>query len=304
MHPAGSQEWLSSWGAVAAKATEAAAQGSSSASLGPTALDTSEGPVGRKRGRKPQVVKDLLAAAPSTAAPSSSTLAIRPQPLESRQATEGMQALALQSLSGLELHRPLQGQTARGRVALSRLAAALLGASGQGHEGKHAPDEAVQTIADTYLNPFEYHLASGVVLQQLLRIDPPAFQARLRRLAASIWIHQHYFRFCLERDLVAKLPPQDLIFYVDSSSYDETPLKLRFKDNAGSAAALTSSPELARAFAESSLTDLTKNQTIIAKVLQTRSSFACLVSTSQGLLGLIGDCYHPLQSMSQTTGEV
>ena len=215
-----------------------------------------------------------------------------------------MQALALPSLSALDLQRPLQGQTAKGRVAISRLAAALLGASGQGPQAKDARDEAVQTIADTYLNPFEYHLATGVVLQQLLRIDPPAFQARLRRLAASMWIHQHYFRYCLERDLVAKLPPQDLIFYVDSSSYDETPLKLRFKDHVGSAAALISSPELARAFSESSLSDLTQNHTIIAKVLQTRSSFACLVSTSQGLLGLIGDCYHPLQSMSQTTGEV
>ena len=304
MNPAASQEWLSSWGAVAAKAAEAASPGSGTGSLGATALDSSEGPVGRKRGRRPQVLKDLLAAASSTAGPSSSTHAIAPLHRESRQATEAMQALVLPCSSALDLHRPLQGETASGRVALSRLAPALVGARGQAPEGMNAPDEAVQTIADTYLNPFEYHLASGVVLQQLLRIDPPAFQTRLRRLAASMWIHQHYFRQVLERDLVAKIPPQDLIFYVDSSSYDETPLKLRFKDHIGSAADLTSTPELARAFAESSLPDFTKNQTIIAKVLQTRSSFACLVSTSQGLMGLIGDCYHPLQSMSQTTGEV
>ena len=85
-------------------------------------------------------------------------------------------------------------------------------------------------LANYYLNPDTYHLSSGALLQQKFGRSAALLDSRLRRLAATLWLQQTRERELLESRFAATLPPEALLFYLDVSSYDETPMRIALAD--------------------------------------------------------------------------
>ena len=201
--------------------------------------------------------------------------------------------------------QPLLGYCKRGRMGESPILAALPGALSRSEKVGSDTDSHTLTLADAFLNPVNYHLASGVVLERFLQIPAAAQQSRQNRLASSLLLCQQHERQLLEQHLTQSLPPSSLLLYVDGSSYDETPLRVSVKEPLVPAESVADTPLLSQELLlTQGLGRASKSHVVIAKVLQTGSYFVYLVQQSEGPIILTGQHVHPLQSMSHTDGEV
>ena len=170
--------------------------------------------------------------------------------------------------------------------------------------GPDAPkDDALLKLAQLYLDPQHYRLSSQVILQDKLQLPMAVLQMRLIRLASTLFVQQVYERLLLEEKLAEALSPRCLRFYLDVSSYDETPLKVNMQESLATGAA-TAAADAAVAAAKATSNQGCRSDTLICKLLQTRQAFGLLVDTASGLIAISGEHYSPLQSMSRTTGEV
>jgi hypothetical protein len=116
-------------------------------------------------------------------------------------------------------------------------------------------------------------------------------------------------RFGVESALATSLPPEDLLFYIDFATSDETPLKVGLSD-AASMAMATPAPDPARASSmvlhHSPLplvSAATARSKTLSKILQSGSQFGMVVRTPSGLLTIIGRTVNPLQLLQRTTAE-
>eukprot|EP00971_Amphidinium_carterae_P327596 6459024-Amphidinium_carterae.5 len=167
-------------------------------------------------------------------------------------------------------------------------------------------DKKLEALAKTYLSSEHFVVASGVVLQKLLGMSASVLQQRLIRFACACFIAQHQERKILESGLVAYLPKPSLVCYFDAGAYDETPMKVLLKEATAIEMKMSSVSDDAPSEIQhgSVLAFSPKSQTLIAKVLQTKSSYGILLESSSGLFAVTGQSFIPLQSMSSTSAAV
>ena len=145
-------------------------------------------------------------------------------------------------------------------------------------------DGKVLAIANHYLDPTQYHLASKAVLQQLLGTDPKAMQKRLGRLGALMWFQQLQERHRLEGLLADNFPADCLVCYLEACAYDETPLKIRTKESFLQSPTGIAAPVADVAESQAQTAGLKRSEVVIAKILQTKASFAMLIKHPESYL--------------------
>ena len=170
-------------------------------------------------------------------------------------------------------------------------------------------DAEVRSICAHFFEPMKFHLASRVVLQKLLGVErPQALKRKLLRVAASFFLHQVYERQLLEKRLSQMVTPASRILYLEAGAYDETPLRLSLKTplptSSSSSTTWAAGHNLPHVATEAGLDSTTSSQSLICKVLQTKSSFGMVLRLSAGIVGITGSHFCPLQSMGRTSGEV
>ena len=178
-------------------------------------------------------------------------------------------------------------------------------------------DEKVAVLAEKYLES-GFHLASRVVLQEQVDLDPRGAMMRLNRLACSLWLQDLHERVTLEESLVAALPEACLLFYGDFCSYDETPMVTSVKltrtpsDRSTLAAATAPSPlpqhvacleALRRGLPSPKLSTT-------SKLLQVRQHYGMLLQVTlpsrpqtPSYCYIMGETSTPLQAMSRNNSQ-
>ena len=200
---------------------------------------------------------------------------------------------------------PLFQPAKKGRICPSTDLMVVLPRAQAHAAATNAPsDLATLKVADYFGEPHRYHLASNVVLEQVLGVDAAAIESRLERLAAALWVQQVYDRLLLEERMASTLPPSCLIFYLDFSAYDETPMKITLKERLSTSSSSKGAPA-DNLFPQAPVMEAPEQgqgQVVISKLLQTRGTFGMVVRTVHGLLGILSDFPMPLQSMQRNTG--
>eukprot|EP00971_Amphidinium_carterae_P094856 1876963-Amphidinium_carterae.1 len=91
-------------------------------------------------------------------------------------------------------------------------------------------DQVVLHVAKFYLSASEYSVVSSVAMGKLLGADPWSISGRKSRLASFLFAQQILMKHRLEEVVSSIVARPMLHMYLDWSSYDETPMKLRLKD--------------------------------------------------------------------------
>eukprot|EP00971_Amphidinium_carterae_P000180 3827-Amphidinium_carterae.3 len=293
------------WGTVAATVAESSAgvcSGEGSQAL--FALCPDKQPR-KKRGRPPQKLRDLLASFEEEA-PNSGGIA-EPIVVPARHVVARRAQTSGEGLSYAELGSSdcLPKPPWRGRMAPVPFMANLLAVQNDGcNEDTDSLDALVIEMGKFYLTDGVYNVASGRVLESKFGCDSESLDRRMYRLCCSLLLRQHYLRNMLEPLIADVLPRESLVFYLDFSCYDETPMKLSLKDPMVQRAAGMLDPGfVAAGVPQPQALESERGQAVVAKVLQTSSSWGFLVRTSNGLLAFTGQYLLPLQSMSRTTGK-
>eukprot|EP00971_Amphidinium_carterae_P348167 6490358-Amphidinium_carterae.2 len=165
-------------------------------------------------------------------------------------------------------------------------------------------DAVVLDIARFYFTHGSYHIVSGQVMEKLFACDPQGIQRRMNRLCCCLLFHQYHIREFLERQVTEQLPRQSLLFYLDFSCYNETPMKITLKDQTLQRAIGTLDPAFVGIGVPHPYPiETERGQSVIAKVLQTNSSWGFLVRYVDGLLAVKGQFFSPLQSMDRASGK-
>ena len=299
------QQPRSQWSAVGAAIPEATATAASSLTAGAFLRLTEGADPPKKRGR------------PSTKAHPKSLAQGRPSgsqqnPLEGAEdadvdatvvgALAAPPALAAPTvnLAVATVSRPKQG-----RMGLPTLLSALPAALAVAKQSAAAPDPDVEAIAKHFLDPQRFHLASKVVLQQLLGVsDPQTMKRKILRLAAAFHLQQIHERHTLEEQLAQTIAPASRILYCEGGAFDETPLRLTLKEAISADSLPEALSQASRQSRSAASGQPPRTQQLICKVLQTKATYGFLLQLSSGLVGLLGEHICPLQSMSTTSGEV
>eukprot|EP00971_Amphidinium_carterae_P197473 3919090-Amphidinium_carterae.1 len=207
----------------------------------------------------------------------------------------------------VRLEGPFLQTIQKGRMGLNQLAMAVGGCLTYASQAEVLLDKKVETLANTYLKRENFVVGSGVAMEKYFSMSANAIQSRLTRLACSCFVVQQYERALMESSLCQYLPQQDLLCYIDAGAYDETPMKVLLKDGTVMQLSGNSSfdqvPGL-RGTNGSVLALCPKSQTMIAKILQTKSTYGYLIRDSTGCVAITGQSFIPLQSMSSTKAAV
>ena len=304
---ASSTEVADAWAAIAAPSSETPAP-----SAGPTAAsslfaEASADPKPKKRGRPKRSAPSSEAALPQALAASS---AARPEVAARLADSSSSAAPALTGLSApfaLQMVSPQRRPCKRGRLSPpTELQQAIAAALAAFDAGGTTLDTTVQKLADHFLDPANFHVTSGVVLQAKFGLSAASLASRLQRLAATLWIQQIRERHLLEERLSQTLPPACLVCYIDASAYDETPMRLSLQDPAPTVVGHNPlmAESIATALAKELMPKSSKRQSLIAKLLQTRGSFGMVLKFAGRVVALMGASVGPLQSMQKTTASV
>ena len=291
------------WAAIAAQASKTSSPATSEAAGVSVLAGLEQPPLAKKRGPKPAFLREIASSSSSRGQPLPSTKSTAsPAALEGPQ-SEACTGIGQPADITVSLQGPLVTPAIRGRQGPTPLHAALAAAVAKAQVDEAELDPTVSTIADTYLQPLQYHLASNRTLHQLMSISATAFHSRLLRLASAIALWQQHARADLELKLSQALPLESRILYVDFSTYDETPLKVRMQEPMLAESNLRATPLIAQALStEQGAVQQQRPSTVITKILQTNSAHAYLIRSSDGLLVLTGKYFHPLQSMARNNG--
>eukprot|EP00971_Amphidinium_carterae_P296702 5894053-Amphidinium_carterae.1 len=265
------------------------------------------GEVKRKRGRPSKVVLDLLK---SQGVVSTRYFGDEGEGCGSGAAHDvGSQQVPVSTVAvrPVRLEGPYLQTIQRGRMGLNELAMAVGGCLTCAAQANVLLDRKVETLANTYLNREDFVVASGVAMEKFFSMTGNAIQSRLTRLACSCFVVQHHERTLMESSLSKYLPQQDLLCYIDAGAYDETPMKVLLKDGTIMQMPGKSSSDKVPALRGTNGSVLAlspKSQTMIAKILQTRSTYGYLIRDSTGCVAITGQSFIPLQSMASTKASV
>ena len=271
-------------------------------------------PPAERRGRKPRILSTLLAEAPpnidavSVPCPRASQVATAHPPLGPSIATSS----ATPKIPAVAFHKYLDrlSQKARfsGLVGTSNIADIVQEVLRQYQDSRHV-DQGVLDVAAYVLDPAHFQLASGVVMQNMLDLSFGQLQSRSLRLASALWIVQEVSRHFLERQVSHQVVASGKLCYVESCSYDETPMMT----------AVATKTQEHQAYAHDGLDD--KNDELHdvhemmqanllqaipskAKILQTKRKFGMLLHLPSGEpLILLAHSWTPLQTLQATSGE-
>ena len=206
----------------------------------------------------------------------------------------------------LDASEVLQRPPKRGRLTPSPLLAAAAAAHIMVSNPGASLDAGMLTVADFFLDPKKYHVVSNVAAEQQLQLTFGSLRGKAERLAACLLLLQQHHRRKLEEGLANTLTSDSLLFYLDVATYDETPLKVSVKEpllSSASAASSVGSLEAMPATAgHTSL--ISPSQTMICKLLQTRSAACMLLKLAQGQVAICTPDFCPLQSMSKANAAV
>ena len=282
-------------------------QSGSSSGVGGTAFFTVTSPKAspKRPGRRSRVVQQLVAE--HVASQGNSQVATAKRRLQPRVAAPGIQApSAVVAPLRVELPKPVLKRPKLGRMGDLALGPHLPHCLALAAEPGASLDVDVSTIAKTYLSSSEYHLMSGVLVDKLLEVDPPSFALRLPRLASTLFVQQVLERRLLEQQLVDQLGQGSLKFYLDYSAYDETPLKVSIREvpNPQGSASSCDAPTVLPERDSGAPPYKPRIDSVITKILQSKSSFGMLLDTVSGEVGIMGQTFCPLQSLSQTNHAV
>eukprot|EP00971_Amphidinium_carterae_P344241 6484499-Amphidinium_carterae.1 len=165
-------------------------------------------------------------------------------------------------------------------------------------------DEVVQKLSQFYLSNCQYHICSGQVMETLMDADATQLQMKVNRLACMIWLWQCHDRMAIERAFVNAFAPENLLLYLDMSSFDETPVQLRLHEvqlnkssNVEEMAAAAGVPQPQPVLME-------QGQVVIVKLLQIQNSSVFLVRIGGQVAAMAMDFHTPLQSMDANNSSV
>ena len=176
--------------------------------------------------------------------------------------------------------------------------------------GNHALDEEYFKLHTSFINAGElYHCESAVAASQRLHVERRRVEAKLARLANARTTNSGTPSW--SKRLPCLLDSSKLVCYVDCAAYDETPLPTGSKRAPLTADATqdldTSVHDVGYELALVALKRLigkVKDDSVSAKVLQTRSSFGMCLVIDNKFAKLTGTHVCPLQVLGHGTADV
>ena len=269
----------------------------------------------RRRGRKKRVLAELAvndpAAGPSNprqqrrVPPSSDVPPDVPVPAQ--------QAAPLSSEQKAKLAVPalprLVPPAVKGIASASALSAALLEASVIAKSEPQEQDPDYLKLASFFFEETTpFHLASLTILAEKLGISRYVLQAKLVRLVSAQHSWSRIQRLLLEQSIASRLTAENLLCYLDYTTFDETPMKASLKLDPSKAPTLDDSvPAMDTAFQSgpsASGVVAPRLDGAVLKFLQSRQRFGMLLQSSIGLIKLFGTFNVPLQILERTTAGV
>ena len=280
-------------------------------------------PQKRRRGRPSRYLQELLAETPTPPAPTEPSAPMVASTALRQQSTSHGDSLPLVASSqGSNVTGPVAKadltipevasflpQRLRGFSMPSVNAAVLLQCS-HAAAANTSTDETYTKIHEAYLSRQQFHLVSHSVRAQQLGLSRQGLHSKLARLMNAQCLLQRLKRTNLEELVAHTFSGQQLVAYVDSQSYDETPMKATIKDDHQQpqiASHQTSQlPSSSMAADESLLQrlDAGRVEGMKLKILQSRQSFGMLLKHGASYVHITGQSLCPLQVMERSTAEV
>lgn len=146
------------------------------------------------------------------------------------------------------------------------------------------------------------HIRSLAVKAEQAGVSRKKFSSARQRLPALAVAIDRWLRAQLVEGLAAALPQCDLVFFVDCRSYDETPMRVAIKDSLSSI--LGHEGEVCEYRGGAIPASMQASDVAVAKVFQTRTSFACIVRIGVRLVTMRGGTATWLQVLDRTTAEI
>eukprot|EP00971_Amphidinium_carterae_P351679 6492226-Amphidinium_carterae.1 len=266
----------------------------------------SSAPKGKKRGRPKNRLSELLQSLPTPVPRQAGDESVVGSIVVAHTASSTSIALPVAPVVHIKLGMLGELRAKSGRMALP---AELLNVCKQvqvyAGQTSEIQDAVVKDLSDFYMQAYEYHIASSIMLGRLCQTSPDMLQQKTRRLASMLFLSQVLARHELEKNLMQQIPVQSRFFYMDYWTYDETPMKVRLQERFVEQIA---GPKLDQ---EDLLTlggvpvvDVDSSQVVIAKILQMRSAFGMILRLSQGLVAFQGEHVPPLHSLGANTGAI
>eukprot|EP00971_Amphidinium_carterae_P036791 723405-Amphidinium_carterae.1 len=171
---------------------------------------------------------------------------------------------------------------------------------------KHDPD--YQALFEDFVDDgTNFHHKSVVVRAEQLGISKSSLEKKVIRLAAGQLLYIKLQRCLLESGLVSSMHRGQLLAYVESCSYDETPLKTMVSD-AGIVVASLAGHSESHVYGSSAVDAIPcltlKSDSISTKILQIRQGFAMVMKLPMGFVKIYGESPCALQAMQKGTSEV
>eukprot|EP00971_Amphidinium_carterae_P352130 6492445-Amphidinium_carterae.1 len=172
---------------------------------------------------------------------------------------------------------------------------------------EHVDSDYLALFQDFVADGANFHHNSVVVRAEKLGICKSNLEKKVMRLAAGQLLYSKMQRYLLESALVTSMHAGQLLAYVESCSYDETPLKTMVLDAGKMVASLASYHQRhlkasSETLASCSLT--LKNDSSSTKILQIRQGFAMVMKLPMGFVKIYGETPCALQAMQKGTSEV
>ena len=163
-------------------------------------------------------------------------------------------------------------------------------------------------IAECMLGHEHCHVASQSSMSKALDMDRGVLRSKMRRLASSLYWLQRLARMQLEQMIVRLVPSQNLLYYVHSSAYDETPMLCSTVDSSSGFSSTQGAEESGVPVSDiqSWLAQVCKQEgSSVAKILQSHSHYSMLIAlTEESLVVFTGKVVSPLQVMGKADGPV
>eukprot|EP00971_Amphidinium_carterae_P140233 2778418-Amphidinium_carterae.2 len=168
-------------------------------------------------------------------------------------------------------------------------------------------DEDILKLHKDFLEPEKYRIQSTAVRAASLGISENILAPKLRRLACAQHLCEKYVRHTLEHDVATAFSSEEKVLYIESQTFDETPMKTSMQSEC-----LGETYDIASSGAGISGWQVRFNQdlgmasnkdAVVTKILQCRSAFAVVLRTQHGFIQLCGHTISPLIALQRTSGE-
>eukprot|EP00971_Amphidinium_carterae_P336739 6473263-Amphidinium_carterae.1 len=150
-----------------------------------------------------------------------------------------------------------------------------------------------------------YHCSSVIAMAEKLGMSRLVLLSKLCRMACAHVVALRQQKLSLDLYLSRRLHSSQLVAYLESVAYDETPLPTSSKLISNSTCPSSESQEALalRGMAWRS-TSCLKSDTVSAKVLQSKDMFGFLILLNGKFVKLVGESVVPLQVLSRANGPV